>query len=98
MAYYINEEQINRYEFQEELLGALENSCDESFEEFLDEVNPPIEIMGITYDASFVLKNVDPIAYDICRSEYIDNLYQDKIYLLEDGETLTIDGDSFMID
>lgn len=89
MTYYINEEQVNRNEFREKLLESIEFTCKESFDEFLDEVNEPIEIMGIKYDASYVFYQVDPIAYDIEMNEYFSNVFEDEIYKLDNGYEIT---------
>ncbi len=35
----------------------------EQFEEFINDIHPPIELMGYTFDASEILKKLDPIAY-----------------------------------
>jgi hypothetical protein len=44
----------------------------ENYNDFLDEVNPEIVINGMTYSPSYVLREVDPIAYNIGLSEYQD--------------------------
>lgn len=98
MKYYLNNEVVNYDTFAESLLDAITEEYGDGFEEFLDEVSPPIEIMGMTYDVSYVLQNIDPIAYDIMMSEYFDNVYQDKIYEMGRGQELILDGDIFMID
>ena len=54
----------------EELLAPL-------YDEMLDETNQEIKIGSLTYSPSQVLKAVDPIAYDIGFSEYIDFIASD---------------------
>lgn len=89
MTYYINEEEVNKYEFQEKLLESIEFTCKEGFDEFLDEVNEPIEIMGIKYDTSYVFYQVDPIAYDIEMHEYFNNIFDSDMYELCTGCEIT---------
>jgi hypothetical protein len=45
---------------------------DEMLDEMLDEVYPPYQIGGLTFYASQILKNCDPIAYRIGLSEMED--------------------------
>ena len=44
----------------------------ENYNDFLDEVNPEIVIGSLRYSPSQVLREVDPIAYNIGLSEYQD--------------------------
>ena len=51
----------------------------ESYNDFLDEVNPEIVINGMTYSPSYVLREVDPIAYNVGLTDYQDMLeYQES--------------------
>lgn len=59
---------------------------DSDYDDYLDEVNGEVEVCGMSYSASSVLKNVDPIAYRCGKNDYIDSLdkednddYQDLI-------------------
>jgi len=45
---------------------------EEQYDEFLDEIYPPVNIGTLTFYASDILKNCDPIAYRIGMSEYED--------------------------
>ena len=50
----------------------------ESFNDYLDEINEPVVIFGMTYLASKVLYETDPIAYRVMLSDYeseIDDKY-----------------------
>ena len=98
MSYHINNEPVSKYFFQEMLLDAIRDYPVEDFDEFLDEVHEPIKIMGITYDASFVLQNVDPIAYDIEMEEYFNCLYHNYMYELKTGSELEVNGTTFKIE
>ena len=53
-----------------------EHAAHEQFDDFLDEANPVVEILGMSYNLSTVLKKCDPIAYrcafnDWCAGENI---------------------------
>ena len=49
-----------------------------AYNDFLDEVNPEIVINGMTYSPSYVLREVDPIAYNVGLTDYQDMLeYQE---------------------
>ncbi len=51
-----------------------EHELEEMFEEFLDEVTEQIEILGMFYAPSYVLKECDPIAYRVTMSDWLDSL------------------------
>lgn len=46
----------------------------ESFNDYLDEINEPVVIFGMTYNASKVLYETDPIAYRVMFSDYMDSI------------------------
>ena len=58
---------------------AVEEYC-----EFLDEVYPGVTVAGSLFDASTVLKECDPIAFDIGLDEWI-------VQNVEEGN-MTVDG------
>lgn len=47
---------------------------EEMYDNFLNEVIPPVVIGALTYDPAYVLKNVDPIAYRVGMSDYLDSM------------------------
>ena len=47
----------------------------EMFDDYLNE-NGDVEILGLTYDPAYILKNVDPIAYRELLLNFVDD--QDK--------------------
>lgn len=44
----------------------------ENYNDFLDEVNAEVVINGISYSPSYVLREVDPIAYRVGLADYQD--------------------------
>jgi hypothetical protein len=49
-----------------------ESEIEEQFDEMLDECYPVVKIGELTFYPSQILKNCDPIAYNIGVSEYMD--------------------------
>ena len=56
----------------------------EMYDEFLDEISEPVDIFGIKFDVSRILKELDPIMYEIGMDEYFDNFFEDAQEVLED--------------
>lgn len=49
----------------------------ELFDEYLDELQEPVTILGMTYALSKVLKECDPIAYRVTFNEWVDYVSDD---------------------
>jgi len=47
-----------------------EHELVEAYEDMLDEVYGLVEVAGMSYDTSVLLKNADPIAYHVGMSDY----------------------------
>ena len=43
---------------------------DEEYEEFLDELCEPIQIGALTYSPGHVLREIDPIAFNVGKADY----------------------------
>ncbi len=74
----------------------IKNNCspvdgDEMYEELLDECWPEVTIGCGTYSPSQILKNCDPVAFEIGAKENLDNL-------AEDGVLYELDGDYYRIE
>lgn len=67
----------------------MENCDSELYDEDIDEISGDVQIGSLTYSASHVLKNVDPIAYRCGRSDWEDGEACDIEYELERAETGT---------
>lgn len=61
----------------------------EMYDEMLDECYPMVQFGNLEYYPSYVLRNVDPIAYDMGLSEYIDSLHEDDDF--EDDDDIEDD-------
>ena len=55
-----------------------QEQLEEKFDEMMDEVYQPYIIGELTYYASQILNNCDPIAYQISVDEYIDFLQEQE--------------------
>ena len=66
--------------------------------EGIDEIYPPYEIGSISFNASQILKELDPIAFDITCGEELDALAEEVRDALESGtEYQAFDGTTFRI-
>ena len=53
----------------------------EMYEEMLDDCEGLVELCGMTYSASYVLREVDPVAYRCGFNDYVDSLTDDDIFV-----------------
>jgi hypothetical protein len=51
---------------------------DNDFIEFLDSVEDPVTIFGLTFSPSDIVKNLDPIAFRVMKSDYISMLEEEN--------------------
>jgi hypothetical protein len=66
-----------------------ESQLQESFEQYLDDVHPEVTIAGITFSASRVLREMDPIAFQVYMSDYASASNMD-IEVVEEHELDTL--------
>ena len=81
-------------ELKSEIDGFEYSLTEAEFDEYLDESYDEVNICGMTYSASHVLKECDPIAYRCTKSEYEANFdlddcaeYTDMLKELESLES-----------
>jgi len=74
--------------YTEKQIEKIRENCtpidDDSYREWLDSMDGPIVVCGIEFDASRILEELDPIAYNCGYSDYADA-----------GGFVEIDGDYF---
>ena len=58
-----------------------ERMAEEMYDEMLDDCEGPVELCGMTYSASQVLREVDPVAYRCGFNDYVDSLTHDDIFV-----------------
>ena len=51
-----------------------EYEFEQAYQEMLDDVYGTVEVAGMTYDTSVLLKNADPVAYRVGMADYADAL------------------------
>ena len=95
MNYYINSEEVNKFKLDMVLYDLIEELHSEDFDEMLDELHGEIHILGIKYNASFLLKQSDPIAYEIAQQEYIGTIFEEKMEEFQKYDTLIMGSCTF---
>lgn len=60
-----------------------EHIDEETYDDMLDECYEPVVICGMVYSPSIALYRVDPIAYQVYRSEWEDSVARDIVSELE---------------
>ena len=53
---------------------------DNDFIEFLDSVEDPVTIFGLTFSPSDIVKNLDPIAFRVMKSDYESMMEEENEY------------------
>jgi PHD/YefM family antitoxin component YafN of YafNO toxin-antitoxin module len=53
---------------------------DADFIEFLDSVEDPVTIFGLTFSPSDIVKNLDPIAFRVMKSDYEAMMEEENEY------------------
>ena len=64
-----------------------EDDLTERFQEMLDECYPEIEICGMTYNQGEAFKLLDPVAFELAASEYVDQEIGETIITFDNGST-----------
>jgi len=83
----IKEKKEEIEEKKQELKGLEDDDDYDAYDEWLDDIDGDVKIGTLTYSASYVLKNVDEIAYNCGYNDYIDfktRELNDEISTLED--------------
>jgi len=56
------------------------------FEQEITDISAEIEILGMSYEAGKVLRQIDPVAFRCSMADWLDSQIQDGVYIeLEDG-------------
>lgn len=96
--FYLNEEEITEEEFNKQLEGCIAEYIDNNYDDLIDEDNEEYKIGYLTFPASMVLKECDPVAYRCGKSDYESSLLEDAQYELENYGSCEINGDTFEIE
>ena len=72
------------YESEEDVREAVElRYGEDSFDEFLDALYGSVEIVSMNFNASRILRELDPIAYRCAYDDYMDSIYWDNVSIEE---------------
>jgi len=58
-----------------------ERMAEEMYNEMLDDCEGPVTLCGMTYSASRVLSEVDPVAYRCGFNDYVDTLAEEDVFV-----------------
>ena len=86
MVKYSDEERAK--EIKERIEELENNENEEEYDSMLDEYNEVIKICSLEYSASFILKNVDELAYNCGHNDYNDSLLSELEDELSDLEVV----------
>ena len=56
------------------------------YDDFLNDVYGEVEIMGMKYETSYAIKDLDPVAYKCGFNDWLDSQLTDGIYTEEGDE------------
>lgn len=96
--FYFNEEEITEEEFNKQLEGCIAEYIDNNYDDLLDEDTEEYQIGYLTFYASDVLKNCDPVAYRCGQSDYESSILEEAENELENRGYYEINGDTFEIE
>lgn len=96
--FYLNEEEITEEEFNKQLEGCIAEYIGNNYDDLIDEDNEEYKIGDLTFPASMVLKECDPVAYRCGQSDYESSILEDAQYELENYGSYEINGDTFEIE
>ena len=89
MKFFIDDEEVTEEELNDKTEELTDDIVDDSYDEMLNEGEEVI-IGSLRYDVAHVLQSVDPIAYDVGKSDYSSSLLEDFQYELEQTGILYI--------
>ena len=96
--FYLNEEEITEEEFNKKLEGCIAEYIYNNYDDLLDEGYDEYKLGYLTFTASDVLKNCDPVAYRCRQSDYESSILKEAQYDLENGKKYEINGDTFEVE
>ena len=96
--YLIDCEEYERDEFQRELEAATYDYAERNYDEELDETYQDYEIMGLSFSASRVLKECDPIAYGCGLNDLADSELREANRQLETRGEYSVGGKTFAVE
>ena len=96
--YSIDCEEFERDEFQRKLEAAIYDCVERNYDDELDETYQDYEIMGLSFSASRVLKECDPIAYKCGLNDLADSELREANRQLETRGEYSVGGKAFAVE
>ena len=85
-------EQVSERQFFDEIYEWLDDDFDdEEYEEYLNNMEPDLEIFGVNYGKGSILRKVDPQMFEMMRQETVQFYAEENTYDLEHHNLM--DGD-----
>lgn len=96
--YLIDQEEFEQDEFQRKLEEAIYDYAERNYDDELDETHQDYEIMGLSFSASRVLKECDPIAYKCGLNDFVDSELREANRQLETRGEYSVGGETFAVE
>lgn len=96
--YLIDWEEVSQDEFQRKLEEAIYDYVDGHYDDMLDETYQDYEIGDLTFSASQVLKECDPIAYGCGLNDLADSELREANRQLETRGEYSVGGKTFAVE
>ena len=96
--YLIDCEEFERDEFQRNLEAAIYDYTERNYDDELDETYQDYEILGLSFSASQVLKECDPIAYRCGLNDLADSELREANRQLETRGEYSVGGKTFAVE
>ena len=81
--YLIDDEEVDEEEFEQELNDDIAEYVSNNYNDLLDDMCPEYKIGNISFSASRILKELDPIAYNCMIGDFVDSELKEAKYQLE---------------
>ena len=98
MRYLIDGEEVREEEFYSQLEESIEDYCEEIYDDMIDDCTGEITIFNITFNASYILEKLDPIAYNCGLGDYMDSVLNEAKYDLEKEHSVSFGTTDFEIE
>lgn len=98
MKYFVDDERVTKEDFSSRLEEAVyDEAANKLFDKYLDS-NEDIDILGINYSVSYVLRNTDPTRYKCMLADFTDSILGDAACELEMNSKCTYNEINFKIE
>jgi hypothetical protein len=95
--FIINDVEVEEAEFNSRLEEAIENNVIAGYDDLLDDSYAEVEVAGMIFSPSQVLRQCDPVAYRCGIAEEVSYVLADSQVDLERGREVEFDGNTFEI-